>query len=77
MMDSNWTHGGQKKVAVKAQNLETLHQLQKAAEDLGLVTYLVYDAGHTQVEPNTATVLAIGPGPSDVISQITSHLKLL
>lgn len=38
---------------------------------------LIRDAGKTQIEPNSKTVLAIGPGPSREIDRITGSLKLL
>ena len=44
---------------------------------LGIVTAMVRDAGHTQVTSGTATVLGMGPAPSEVFSKITGKLKLL
>lgn len=45
--------------------------------DIGINMYLVEDAGHTQIEAGSKTVLGIGPAFSDEIDPITEHLKLL
>lgn len=47
------------------------------AEKAGLVTYLVADAGRTQIAAGSRTVLAIGPAPVSAFEEITGHLKLL
>ncbi|MCP4255824.1 MAG: hypothetical protein GY775_20975, partial [Candidatus Scalindua sp.] len=47
------------------------------ANDAGLVTYLVLDAGRTQIASGSRTVLSIGPAPSRVFEGVTGHLKLL
>ncbi|CAF1543725.1 unnamed protein product, partial [Rotaria sordida] len=39
-------------------------------------TCLIRDAGRTQIEPGSKTVLGIGPAPSKLINEITRHLKL-
>jgi len=72
-----WASQGQAKIALRAPNLAELHALEKKARGVGLPTYIVQDAGRTQVDPGSETVLAIGPGPVDVIDGITGHLKLL
>ncbi len=54
-----------------------MHALQAKADELGLITYIVADAGKTQIEAGTETVCAIGPGPEDIVNQVASHLKLL
>ena len=71
-----WEMFGQAKVAVKAEGQEALKQLKKSAEAKGLVACLVHDAGRTQLESGTATVLGIGPGPVEVLDEVTGHLKL-
>jgi peptidyl-tRNA hydrolase len=37
----------------------------------------IYDAGKTQLEPNTFTTLGIGPAPDDEIDPLIKDLKLL
>lgn len=44
---------------------------------LGLVAEVIQDAGRTQIEAGSLTVLGIGPAPASVINQVTGHLKLL
>jgi peptidyl-tRNA hydrolase len=72
-----WEYIGQAKIAVKAESNEQLADLQKAAKAAGLVTYLVHDAGKTQIAFGSKTVLAIGPAPVSAFEGITSDLKLL
>ena len=52
-----------------------LRELHRTAHELGLVAELIADAGHTEVEPGTVTVLGIGPGPADLINAVTGHLS--
>lgn len=42
----------------------------------GINTYLVEDAGHTQIKAGSKTILAIGPAFSNEIDPFTEHLKL-
>eukprot|EP00011_Vannellida_sp_DIVA3-517-6-12_P006075 CAMPEP_0114614794 /NCGR_PEP_ID=MMETSP0168-20121206/5835_1 /TAXON_ID=95228 ORGANISM="Vannella sp., Strain DIVA3 517/6/12" /NCGR_SAMPLE_ID=MMETSP0168 /ASSEMBLY_ACC=CAM_ASM_000044 /LENGTH=236 /DNA_ID=CAMNT_0001825849 /DNA_START=9 /DNA_END=720 /DNA_ORIENTATION=+ len=72
-----WERLGQAKIALKVPNLETLLDLDSKATQMGVTSYMVADAGHTQVESGTITVLAIGPAPVSVLDQITGKLKLL
>ena len=75
---TQWESFGQAKVTLKAPEggEEALKSLQKQAEGQGLVAVIIKDAGHTQVESGSSTVLGIGPGPSEIIDKITGHLKL-
>jgi peptidyl-tRNA hydrolase, PTH2 family len=54
-----------------------MHLLQAKAISLGIVAEVIADAGRTQIEAGSYTVLGIGPAPTSVINQVTGHLKLL
>ena len=56
---------------------EELLELHRRAYKAGLPTYLVHDAGRTEVEPGTTTVCSIGPALSNDIDKITGDLPLL
>eukprot|EP00004_Rigifila_ramosa_P026630 TRINITY_DN838_c0_g3_i2.p1 TRINITY_DN838_c0_g3~~TRINITY_DN838_c0_g3_i2.p1 ORF type:complete len:640 (+),score=182.07 TRINITY_DN838_c0_g3_i2:214-1920(+) len=72
-----WELFGQAKIVLKGEDLDSMMALQAAAKAVGLVTYFVMDAGRTQIEAGSRTVLAVGPGPRSVIDKVTGHLKLL
>lgn len=72
-----WQREGAKKVVVRVESLAEFFPLKEKAEDLGLVTSLVVDAGHTEIPAGTQTVLGIGPAPNNVIDQVTGELALL
>lgn len=72
-----WCKEGQKKVVVKAKNLEQLHELRDMAERLKITTSLVIDAGFTEIPPNTVTCIGIGPASNELIDSITGKLPLL
>lgn len=72
-----WVRVGQTKICLRGDSTRHLETLQAAAENAGLVTYLVEDAGRTQIAPGSKTVLAVGPAPGDRVDAITGSLKLL
>ncbi|KZT21717.1 peptidyl-tRNA hydrolase [Neolentinus lepideus HHB14362 ss-1] len=72
-----WERIGQAKVALKASSEDELLELEAIAKSLNLCARSIQDAGRTQVEPGSRTVLGIGPGPVSLINQVTGHLKLL
>ncbi|XXQ37236.1 peptidyl-tRNA hydrolase [Plasmodiophora brassicae] len=72
-----WETFGQAKIALQVPDEEDMMALKAKADAAGLCTYVVHDAGRTQVAAGSATVLAIGPAPKDAVDQITGHLKLL
>ncbi|MEM3832119.1 MAG: peptidyl-tRNA hydrolase Pth2 [Thermoprotei archaeon] len=72
-----WMSEGQKKIVVKADNLNELLRIKEIAEEKGLPNALIQDAGLTQLETGTITTLGIGPAPKDLLDPITGHLKLL
>mmetsp|Transcript_104374 Transcript_104374/g.204710 ORF Transcript_104374/g.204710 Transcript_104374/m.204710 type:complete len:220 (-) Transcript_104374:151-810(-) len=73
----NWEYMGQAKIALRVDQEDEIYELMSKAKDAGLVTYLVEDAGRTQIAAGSKTVLAIGPAPVSELDRITSHLKLL
>jgi PTH2 family peptidyl-tRNA hydrolase len=74
---SKWYREGAKKVVVKVEVLEEFYPLKEKAEDLGICTTIISDAGHTEIPEGTETVLGIGPAPSNLIDQVTGELPLL
>jgi peptidyl-tRNA hydrolase len=74
---ASWDENGAMKIALKVPSEEELDRLEQLADDMDLPNYLVVDAGHTQIAPDTKTVLAIGPAPAKDIDKITGHLKLM
>ncbi|XP_030648917.1 peptidyl-tRNA hydrolase 2, mitochondrial [Chanos chanos] len=71
-----WEYCGQPKVVVKAPDEESLLELLTRAREVGLPVSLIQDAGRTQIAPGSRTVLGVGPGPADLVDQVTGHLKL-
>jgi PTH2 family peptidyl-tRNA hydrolase len=72
----NWYNEGQKKVVVKADDVEKLLDLQRESEKLNISTALIDDAGLTELPPGTTTCVGMGPAPNSVIDQVTGNLKL-
>ena len=64
-------------MVVKAQTEDELTTLSRTAADNGILAYIVRDAGRTQIEAGSKTVLALGPADNTSIDVITGHLKLL
>lgn len=62
---------------MQVETIEEFEAIERRAREAGLNTYIVHDAGRTQVEAGSMTVAAIGPGDIDVIDEITGSLKLL
>nr|CAB3464692.1 unnamed protein product [Digitaria exilis] len=68
---SKWTHAvcfgcasqlGQAKIVLTCKNQQEMNRLKETAEHRGIPTFIVADAGRTQVLAGSKTVLAIGPG---------------
>lgn len=72
-----WVEGNFRKITVRVNSLEELLDVQRQAEDAGLVVHLVTDAGLTEFGGvETATALAIGPDYDDLIDPVTKDLEL-
>ena len=72
-----WERQGSRKIAVKINDEDELMTLYTVARSLGLVARFIQDAGRTQIAPGSKTVLAVGPGPEELVNRVTGHLKLL
>lgn len=71
-----WKGEGQKKVVLKASGEDQLFSLAEKARAEGLPHAIIRDAGHTQLEPGTATTLAVGPARDDLVDRVTGDLSL-
>ena len=58
----SWERTGQQKVVVKVDSEEQLLLALAKAQSLDLVASIIQDAGRTQIEPGSKTVVAVGPG---------------
>ena len=72
-----WIESGQKKIVLKADNIETMEKLFQAFKYKGIPCSLISDRGMTQLPPDTKTALGIGPWGSAEIDKFTAALKLL
>ncbi|MDH5689580.1 MAG: peptidyl-tRNA hydrolase Pth2 [Candidatus Bathyarchaeota archaeon] len=72
-----WMNEGQRKIIVKVDSEETLLEIKREAEALGVPNALVKDMGLTELEPGTMTALGIGPALSEIMDRITGKLPLL
>lgn len=73
----SWRNEGMAKIVLKVADEKELLKYNQIAKDLGLVTAVITDAGHTVVEPGTKTCIAIGPDTEERIDQVISELKLM
>ncbi|CUM65570.1 uncharacterized protein PRCAT00003216001 [Priceomyces carsonii] len=77
VMARRWEEGnGQAKITLQVPNQEEMDTLFAQAISLGINSYIVHDAGRTQIAAGSATVLGLGPAPNVAIDQITKDLKL-
>lgn len=72
-----WMREGMKKIAVKVRSEEELEIVFQKGSKEKMPRSLINDAGHTQLEPGTATAVALGPAPATIIDPITKDLKLM
>ncbi|RYP12983.1 hypothetical protein DL765_007070 [Monosporascus sp. GIB2] len=72
-----WEHHGQAKIAVQTKSEDEMLELMGRARSLGITAEVIQDAGRTQIDPGSLTVLGVGPAPKSLVDQVTGHLKLL
>ncbi|MCE4605736.1 MAG: peptidyl-tRNA hydrolase Pth2 [Desulfurococcales archaeon] len=73
---SEWRLSGQKKVALRVNSFSELVSIYNKCKSKGLPCSIIRDAGLTQLPPGTATAVAVGPGPEEIVNEITGELKL-
>lgn len=73
----SWVEQGQKKVVLACESESELLKTYEEFSMLGLPTSLIYDAGRTELPPNTLTALGVGPAPSNMIDKVVGNFKLL
>jgi PTH2 family peptidyl-tRNA hydrolase len=72
-----WNEFGAKKIVLRVNDLEVLKRVSKLCKKYKYPSIMISDAGHTQVDPGTVTVLGIGPEASEKINKITGEFKLM
>lgn len=72
-----WEKEGSKKVVLKVEDEFKLIKFQETAREKKLPTFLVIDAGLTQIPRATTTCLGVGPAEDEKIDEIVKDLKLL
>ena len=72
-----WMKTGEKIVVLSISSFDKMTTIKKKANKMGMFSKIIYDAGHTEVDPNTPTVCVVGPYHDDSVTSITNHLPLL
>ncbi|KAL0225672.1 hypothetical protein P9112_012996 [Eukaryota sp. TZLM1-RC] len=76
-LEQQYSKFGHAKVVLRTDNEEEILKLGAKAQDLQLPYYIVRDAGRTQIEAGSITVIGMGPAPYGLFSDLVGHLKLL
>lgn len=76
-MYESWLLQGQPKIVVRVPNEQQLMSLARNARKAGLIISIIKDAGKTELLPGTISTIGIGPGPKQLIDNLTSKLNLL
>ena len=63
---NRWERLGQAKIAVQVKSQEEIMTLMATARSLGVTAEVVADAGRTQIEAGSLTVLGVGPAPKSL-----------
>lgn len=71
-----WEAEGERKIILQINNADELLELQEEANKLGIPNEIISDDGFTELDPNTKTVITIGPGDDDIIDKVTGNLDL-
>lgn len=72
---SAWQAEGHPTLPLRVPDLDSMHALAHEAQQRGLPTAIVRDAGRTQVRSGSETVLGIGPAEGRVIDEICGESR--
>lgn len=72
-----WLLEGQPKIVLRTPGEPELLKLARDAKKAGLIVAIIRDAGRTQLQPGTISVLGIGPAPKTIVDNLTADLRLL
>ncbi|HEV2702654.1 MAG TPA: aminoacyl-tRNA hydrolase [Steroidobacteraceae bacterium] len=72
-----WLSEGMRKIVVSCESAEQLLALFERANEAGLPSELIRDAGRTVVEAGTVTCLGLGPAADSDLDKITGALRLV
>ncbi|KAI0378353.1 PTH2-domain-containing protein [Hypomontagnella monticulosa] len=72
-----WERRGQAKIAVQVKSEAELLDIVAKARSLGITSEVIQDAGRTQIDPGSLTVVGVGPAPKSLVDKVTGGLKLL
>ena len=75
-MLEDWENRGSKKVVAKVKNEKEMMNLRKQAQIHGVMYSIICDAGKTQIEAGSQTVIGF-IGYENKIKQFTGNLKLM
>lgn len=65
------------KITVRVDGETALRRVQDEAKAADIPSYIVHDAGRSELEPNTATVCAFGPAYHDELPPFLKRMRLL
>lgn len=71
----NWIEAGGKKIVLTVESAEQLLNILQGIGD-DLPTAKIRDLGYTELDPDTLTAGAVGPGNEEDIDHHTGHLDL-
>jgi PTH2 family peptidyl-tRNA hydrolase len=71
-----WQNSGEKVITLSVPNEKVMERIYNQAQKNKIVSKIIQDAGHTQVQADTKTICVIGPDNEIKIDKLTKDLKL-
>ena len=73
----SWESSDSPIIVVQVPSLDEFNALIERCEAATIACFPIEDAGRTEVDPGTRTVVAVGPGTRSELESLTGSLKLL